>query len=174
MTRPIAICSLYANPLHKGHVDYLEAASKLGDVVVIINNDRQVKIKGSEPFMDENERFKIVRSLRCVTTGMISIDDDESVLKSLMLLSDLYITTPMIFCNGGDRVPGTGNSKEEDFCRRNNIKLEYNVGGGKTQSSSGLKAKQKHSPTFKQVGPSSWILGLGDDKNFYTSWNVGL
>ena len=43
----------------------------------------------------------------------------------------------MIFGNGGDRKKGDVSS-EEEVCQRLGIELQYNVGGGKTQSSSDL------------------------------------
>lgn len=134
----ISVVSGYFNPLHSGHIDYIDAAARFGKVIVIVNNDDQVKVKGSQPFMSADDRLRIVRSLKNVMTGMVSIDKDESVIESLMLLSDLFITEEMVFCNGGDRTPEAANSKEEQFCRLNNIRLEYNVGGGKTRSSSEL------------------------------------
>ena len=53
----VVVISGYFNPIHTGHLDYIKAASKLGDkLVVIVNNDEQVKLKGSVPFQDEEER----------------------------------------------------------------------------------------------------------------------
>ena len=54
--KKIVIVSGYFNPLHIGHVHYIEGAKKLGDfLIAIVNNDEQVKIKGSMPFLSENE-----------------------------------------------------------------------------------------------------------------------
>ena len=55
--RPIKVAaSGYFNPLHKGHVEYLEKAKELGDyLIVIVNSDHQRALKGSKEFMDENE-----------------------------------------------------------------------------------------------------------------------
>jgi rfaE bifunctional protein nucleotidyltransferase chain/domain len=55
--------------LHVGHIRYLEAARKLGDILVVgINSDEQVKsLKGANrPLMPENERAEIVAALRFV------------------------------------------------------------------------------------------------------------
>lgn len=55
--------------LHVGHIRYLEAASRLGDILVVgINSDEQVKgLKGANrPLMPENERAEIVAALRFV------------------------------------------------------------------------------------------------------------
>ena len=44
----------YFNPLHVGHLEMIERAKKIGDyLIVIINNDYQVKLKGSVPFMNQ-------------------------------------------------------------------------------------------------------------------------
>ena len=57
----VVAVSGYFNPLHVGHLEMIEKAKKLGDyLVVIINNDNQVKIKGSVPFMSEDDRVKIL------------------------------------------------------------------------------------------------------------------
>ena len=51
------VISGYFNPIHCGHLDYIESAKKLGDfLIVIVNNDNQVDLKGSVPFMNEKDR----------------------------------------------------------------------------------------------------------------------
>src|SRR5688500_13878685 len=94
----IIVCaSGYFNCLHRGHIRYLEAAKALGTkLVVIVNNDLQVKLKGSTPFMNENERLEIIKALRCVDAALLSIDVDRTVSKTLELVQ------PHIFANGGD------------------------------------------------------------------------
>jgi D-beta-D-heptose 7-phosphate kinase/D-beta-D-heptose 1-phosphate adenosyltransferase len=88
----------YFNPLHVGHLDMIEKAKKLGDrLVVIVNNDAQVKVKGSVPFMNQADRLRIIQSLRAVDEVFLSIDKDKTVCKSLAKIK------PNIFANGGDR-----------------------------------------------------------------------
>ena len=42
----------YFDPLHVGHIEYLEKAKSLGDkLVVIINSDEQARLKKGKPFM---------------------------------------------------------------------------------------------------------------------------
>ena len=42
----IVAASGYFDPIHTGHIEYLELAKKLGDrLVVIVNNDNQTKNK---------------------------------------------------------------------------------------------------------------------------------
>lgn len=137
----IAVVSGYFNPLHVGHIEHMEEARQLGDkLIVIINNDEQVKLKGSYPFMSENDRARIVSALSCVDRAVISTDKGSSVVETLTSLYSKYATDyffeSMMFANGGDR--NKENSPEEEYCQWRNIKTAYNVGGNKTQSSSEL------------------------------------
>ncbi len=55
--------------LHVGHLRYLQAAKKLGDILVIaINSDRSVQnLKGPErPIVPEDERAELLAGLACV------------------------------------------------------------------------------------------------------------
>ena len=52
------IVSGYFNPIHKGHLEYFNNAKTLADkLFVIVNNDFQRELKGSEEFQDEAEQF---------------------------------------------------------------------------------------------------------------------
>ena len=140
----VAVISGYFNPIHSGHLDYIREASSLGDMlVVIVNNDEQVELKGSQPFMEEVERMKIVSSIKGVDRVVLSVDKTVSVIETLKelygQLSIDYFFGDMIFCNGGDRTKG--NSPEEKYCEAEGIKTGYNVGGKKTQSSSNILSK---------------------------------
>tara|TARA_Y100000310_G_C20319977_1_gene640285 strand:- start:93 stop:569 length:477 start_codon:yes stop_codon:yes gene_type:complete len=137
----IIVISGYFNPLHTGHLDYIEGASKLGDkLVVIVNNDAQVELKGSKPFMSESERIRIVGAVKGVHKAILSSDTDGSVVQTLDAIYSKYSTDYffdyMIFANGGDRT--AGNSPEEKYCNWRKIQTVYGVGGEKTQSSSSL------------------------------------
>ncbi len=126
----VKICtSGYFNPVHIGHIRLLEEAKKLGDyLVVIVNNDAQVKLKGSKPFMKEIERCAIIKALRCVDEVVLSIDTDRTIIKTLTMIQ------PDIFAKGGDSTPD--NVPEKGICE-----IVYGIGGGKIQSSSWLKEK---------------------------------
>ena len=95
--------------------------------------------------MDEDSRLRIVRALGCVQKAMISIDNDGTVVRSIAKIHKEYCDDPFVdgiyFMNGGDRKEG--NTPESDFCEQNNVHLIYNVGGGKTQSSSTLLSSVK-------------------------------
>ncbi len=125
----IKVCtSGYFNPLHIGHIQLLKEAKSLGDyLVVIVNNDHQVALKGSVPFMKEGERAEIIRALACVDEVVLSIDRNRTVCETLRMIS------PDIFAKGGDSTDE--NVPEKSLCKR----LVLGVGGGKIQSSSWLK-----------------------------------
>tara|TARA_R110002020_G_scaffold103752_5_gene243122 strand:- start:414 stop:866 length:453 start_codon:yes stop_codon:yes gene_type:complete len=145
----VVVISGYFNPIHTGHLDYIKEASKLGDkLVVIVNNDDQVKLKGSTPFMNESDRMRIVSAIKSVDQVVLSIDTDTTVVQTIRSLYNEYAVNwdfdTMMFANGGDR--GKDNSPEEAYCNWRKILTVYNVGGEKTQSSSDILAMTK-SPT---------------------------
>lgn len=156
----VVVISGYFNPLHTGHLDYIKGASELGDrLVVIVNNEEQVSLKGSKPFMDEADRMRIVSAIKDVDRVVLSIDTDASVVQTISSLYNEYAVNwdfdTMTFANGGDR--GKNNSPEESYCNWRKIKTVYNVGGKKTQSSSKLLQNNPPSPSGQ---PISKIRGV--------------
>jgi cytidyltransferase-like protein len=136
MRKKIIITSGYFNPLHIGHINLIREAKKLGDfLVVIVNNDEQVKLKGSVPFMPEHERIEIIKALKYADDVVLSIDKDKSVIKSLKMVAQKY-PGELFFAKGGDK--NIGNIPEKNICDELGIKIINNVGGGKIQSSSEL------------------------------------
>lgn len=123
----------YFNPLHVGHLEMIEKAKKLGDyLIVIVNNDKQVKLKGRVPFMNEKDRIKIIKALKDVDEVFLSIDKDKTVCKSLSKIK------PDIFANGGDR-KNLNDVPEYNICQKLNIKMVDGL-GKKIRSSSILIA----------------------------------
>ncbi|RLJ01875.1 MAG: hypothetical protein DRP10_02935 [Candidatus Aenigmatarchaeota archaeon] len=132
------VASGYFDPLHIGHIRYLREAKKLGDkLIVILNNDKQAKLKKGRSFMPVNEREEILKSLEFVDEVVISKDEDLSVCKTLEMLK------PDIFAKGGDRT--IDNIPEKEICEKLGIKMVFGVGGEKVQSSSWLIANVKNS-----------------------------
>ncbi len=117
----IVATSGYFDPLHIGHIEYLELAKKLGDkLIVIINNDFQAKLKKGKSFMNEEDRMKIIASLKCVDQVFLSIDKDKSQCESLKFLK------PNIFANGGDRKKNE--IPEIEVCNKYQIKIIDGLG----------------------------------------------
>ena len=75
----------YFDPLHVGHLEYIELASELGDhLTVIVNSDLQCELKKGKSFMSEKDRVRIIQALKAVDTTFLSIDEDLSVCLSLI------------------------------------------------------------------------------------------
>jgi cytidyltransferase-like protein len=130
----IVVASGYFDPLHVGHIEYLEKAKQLGDeLVVIVNSDVQAKIKKGRAFMREEDRLKIVKSIKYVDTVFLSVDENKTVRKSLKKIKKIYPKDKIVFTNGGDR-------KEEEIpetktCRKLGIEIVDGL-GKKIRSSS--------------------------------------
>ena len=129
------IVSGYFNPLHKGHLEYFNKSKNLGDkLFVIVNNDNQRILKGSEKFMLEDERVMIIESLSLIDYTFLSIDQDLTVCKTIKLIFDEFSSVyNFSFANGGDqtneRIP------EYSICKKLGIDLIDGM-GEKIQSSS--------------------------------------
>jgi cytidyltransferase-like protein len=136
--KTIAIASGYFNPLHKGHIELFERAKTISDeLIVIVNNDHQRELKGSKKFQDEQERVKIISSLRLVDYAELSIDEDRSVVQTLEKIwrerRDSGIQ--FVFVNGGDQFSET--VAEKNICQTLGIVMLDQM-GNKIQSSSDL------------------------------------
>ena len=126
----VVAISGYFDPIHVGHLEYINMAKKLGDkLVIIVNNNYQCELKKGKPFMDEKDRVTIVSNLKNVDEVFLSIDKDKTVCASLEKIK------PDIFANGGDRknyeIP------ESVICKKYDIKIIDGL-GEKIRSSSDL------------------------------------
>ena len=133
------ICvSGYFDPLHVGHIEYLEMARTLtegGKLIVILNNDKQSALKKGIGFMSQEDRKRILECLWMVDEVIISIDEDETVCKTLQKIS------PDIFAKGGDRF--SYEIPEAKICKKCGIKIVDGL-GKKIRSSSEILKCQKN------------------------------
>ncbi len=93
--------------LHAGHVDYLERAKSLGDLLVVaLNSDRSVReLKGpSSPVNSEADRARVISALRVV--------DYVVVFDSLRATEVIRSLQPAVYTKGGDYTPDTLNPEE--------------------------------------------------------------
>jgi len=153
--KPIVVAvSGFFNPLHVGHLEMIRKAKKLGDkLVVIVNNDRQVKLKNRVSFMSEKDRMEIIKALRDVDQVFLSIDNYKLSNGEIPVIKSLAKVHPNIFANGGDR-HSIGDVPEYDICQKLGIKMVDGL-GRKIRASSELIAraqtiKKKIKPTSRQ------------------------
>ncbi len=128
----------YFTLIHVGHIRLMKEAKALGDyLVVILNNDDQLKVKKGKVVVSAAHRKEIIEAIKCVDEVVVSIDKDGSQCETLAMIK------PDIFANGGDR--NEGNIPEVQTCIDNNIEMVYNVGaGGKIDSSTRLLKEQEN------------------------------
>lgn len=122
------------DPLHSGHIAYLQAARKLGDHLIVgVNSDPWLIRKKGRAFMSWSERAEIVRNLRMVDE-VIEFDDwDGSARHAILTVRDLYPQARIIFANGGDRTPENIPEKDVEDDR---LEFRFEVGGTDKQNSS--------------------------------------
>ncbi len=86
--------------VHKGHIDYLNRAADLGDVLVMgLNTDASVsKLKGPHrPIQDEQSRLTIIAALQCVSA--VVLFDEETPYDLIKLVQ------PDVLVKGSDYKP---------------------------------------------------------------------
>ena len=136
MSKKLIIISGGFDPIHSGHIAMFEEARELGDIIVLLNSDEWLQRKKGNCFMDWNDRMSVVSNLKGVINVLTFNDDDGTAVQGIVDVKKNYTKYDIYFANGGDRNKET--TPESKFCLDNNINELFNVGGGKTQSSSNL------------------------------------
>lgn len=129
----ISVVSGGFDPIHSGHIEYLNAASKFGDkLIVALNSDAWLSNKKGQPFMSFSERKIILENINCVDE-VLDFDDDEfgSCINALRVIKTKNPKDEIIFCNGGDR----NKTNIPEMCVEG-INFQFGVGGEDKKNSS--------------------------------------
>ena len=118
------------DPVHIGHVKMIKAAAELGRVIVVLNSDEWLVRKKGYAFMSFEERKYLLENIKGVSEVSDVDDSDGTVCEALQRLK------PDMFGNGGDRT--SDNTPEKEVCLDIGIRMVWNLGGKKIQSSSDL------------------------------------
>jgi rfaE bifunctional protein nucleotidyltransferase chain/domain len=98
LPRPIIFTNGVFDILHRGHVEYLNAASKLGATLIVgVNTDASVRMLGKgedRPINNEMDRAYLISALRAV--GAVVLFEERTPVQ---LISSLR---PDIYVKGGD------------------------------------------------------------------------
>jgi D-beta-D-heptose 7-phosphate kinase/D-beta-D-heptose 1-phosphate adenosyltransferase len=85
--------------LHRGHIEYLKEAAKIGSLVVGLNSDASVRrLKGeTRPINNQEDRKAMLLALRCVDE--VIIFDEDTPLDLIKRID------PDVIVKGGDYQP---------------------------------------------------------------------
>jgi len=110
------------NPARKSHIAMILDASKLGDVVIILNSDEWCKRHSwnGQLFSSYENREAILKEIPGVVDVISAEDEDDTVCKTLKKLK------PDFFGNGGAR--DISNTPEVDLCREMGIGTIWYLG----------------------------------------------
>ncbi len=135
------IVSGYFEILHIGHIRYLEATRDLtrvcDDILVIVNNDKQLMAKKGYVLVNEECRYEIMSNISLADHVEIAVDDDPSISLTLSTVKgnfDWYDN--YFFVNGGD-VQNPDQVREKAICEKLGIGLKF-VDPEKVESSSAI------------------------------------
>jgi rfaE bifunctional protein nucleotidyltransferase chain/domain len=116
--------------LHVGHIRYLTAAKREGDILVVaVNNDKSMKKlkRAGRPIMPEEERVEILEALACI--DYITVFSEERVDRLLRLLK------PHVHAKGTDYAEENVPERETVLAYGGKIAI---VGDAKSHSTSDL------------------------------------
>jgi D-beta-D-heptose 7-phosphate kinase/D-beta-D-heptose 1-phosphate adenosyltransferase len=139
------------DPIHSGHIAYLEESKKLGDILVVgVNSDEWLARKKGQPFLSVNERVTILKSIGIVDSVIIVDDSDGTARAAIRYCLDTYSESDIIFANGGDRT--SQNIPEMDI-QNTRLSFVFGVGGEhKMNSSSKILTEWKTPKTERKWG----------------------
>jgi cytidyltransferase-like protein len=129
----IAVISGGFDPLHSGHLSYIEAAAAYGEkLIVCLNSDEWLIQKKGKFFLPFHERELLVKGLKFVDEVIAFQDDDHgSCINGLINIKKKYPNDQIIFCNGGDR-----NKENIPEMSVDGITFQFSVGGDEKLNSS--------------------------------------
>jgi len=138
------------DPLHSGHIDYINAAAKLGRVIAGVNSDEWLARKKGKSLLTLEERLSIIGSLKNVTMAIPFDDSDGTAKDAIRITKNFFPSNKIIFANGGDR--NARNIPEMDY-PHGGVEFIFGIGGeSKKNSSSRILSEWKAPKTLRPWG----------------------
>jgi len=132
MMASIGIISGGFDPLHSGHVELIQAASRRCVVLVIaLNSDDWLIRKKGKYFMPWEERAAILQGIKGVRDVIAFDDSDGTAIDAIRKVKKMYPTEKLAFFNGGDRTKDNIPEMSETYCE-----FVFGVGGEDKKNSS--------------------------------------
>jgi cytidyltransferase-like protein len=137
------------DPIHSGHISYINAAKKLGDILVVgVNSDDWLRRKKGQEFMPSSERIDIIQNLKSVDHCILFDDTEDHAIEAIRNIKSMYPGDRIIFANGGDRT-----SENIPEMIEPGIEFVFGVGGeDKKNSSSWILQEWKAPKTEREWG----------------------
>jgi cytidyltransferase-like protein len=137
------------DPIHSGHIAYLNAAKELGDILVVgVNSDEWLRRKKGRSFMALDERKCIIANLAVVDNTISFNDDDDSAKNAITQVRQMYPSATIIFANGGDR---TKDNIPEMNIEDDNVQFVFGVGGAHKMNSSSWILEEWKAPKTDRI-----------------------
>ena len=145
----IVVCTGGFDPIHRGHLSYLNEAARMGDMLIVgLNSDAWLQRKKGRAFMGWDDRAAVLNNLKSVNKVVNFNDTDNSAKDLLITMKRQFPYAELIFANGGDRTDS--NIPEMDVP---DIKFVFGVGGhNKANSSSWILNEWKAPKTERPWG----------------------
>ena len=141
--RNIVLVSGGFDPLHSGHIAYINAARKLGDVLVVgLNSDAWLIRKKGKYFLPYAERECIIENISAVDFVVQFNDDDGTASDLITCAREMFPDDHLIMANGGDR---TSDNIPEMGYEDNDLEFMFGVGGEDKKNSSSWILKKWNS-----------------------------
>lgn len=148
------------DPLHSGHINYLQSAKKLGDYLIVgLNSDEWLTRKKGCPFMSFDERKSVLDALECVDEVCSFDDSDDTAIALIERILEEKPEAKVFFANGGDRKEG---QIPESKVANSRLYFYYGVGGNNKKNSSSWILEQWKSP--KTERPWGYYRVLHEDE----------
>ena len=153
--KKIVLCHGAFDLIHPGHIDHLEKAKKLGDILVVtLTADKFLKKHLHSPIYKENERLNFLKKIKII--------DYVFIINSETAIPVLEILKPNFYCKGKEYLTSDqiGNLNiEKKAARRNNCKIVYL--GSNIKSSTNLIAQN-----FFDITDNNLKKNLKKNKDF--------
>ena len=134
------------DPLHSGHIDYLEGAKQLGDKLIVALNSDEWLTRKKAGLMSLPREGKNLETMDMVDNVWGSDDKDGPAVVALENAKKAYEHAEIISCNGGDR---TKDNIPEMIVE--GVEFVFGVGGSNKSNSSSWILKEWQYPTTRRV-----------------------